>query len=580
MKLYIYIVLISLFTYPLKHFGQSVHGMVYELDKDNKTVPLPGANVYWAGTSVGTTSDNQGHFSIARVKSSTKLVFSFVSYVNDTLDLQHADEKESEQAGELHVHGEECNHGEIEKHDEHEEHEGHDKHEVNEVQSHSMEHIQVILRNEKQLEEVRISGRSGAFHSSLEVAHVQNLTGVELHKAACCNLSESFETNASVDVAYSDAITGAKQIELLGLNGKYIQILTEKTPMVRGLATGYGLEYVPGTWMESISISKGTSSVVDGFEAITGQISVDYKKPEKGEKFFFNAVGNSMGKIEGNLNGRMFLDSAKKLSTMLLAHGEIGLMKGDYNTDGFSDHPVVKQVNIVNRWKYEPNDNLCLEMSLRGLGERREGGQTMFDGSIDGLADNYGVLVFSNRYELIAKAGYIFDRPATSLGFINSYVYHNQDNYIGRNEFFAQQNSYYGNLIFESYIGNTNHSYSTGLSYISDIYDQTFNALDFSKREIIPGAFLQYTYKIAEKATFLLGIRADHHNTFGWFYTPRFNFKYVFPGKYIVRVSAGKGYRSPNVLAENAYLLTSSRNLVFTENILQEEAWNYGLTFF
>ena len=102
----------------------------------------------------------------------------------------------------------------------------------------------------------------------------------QLIRAACCNLGESFTANPSVDVSYSDAATGAKQIKLLGLSGTYVQMLTENVPNLRGASLPYSLGYVPGPWMQSIQVSKGASSVKNGYESTTGQINIEFLKPQ------------------------------------------------------------------------------------------------------------------------------------------------------------------------------------------------------------------------------------------------------------------------------------------------------------
>ena len=272
MKLNIIFIVFIMHT-SLLSVSQVLNGIVYELDEERKEVPLPGVNVYWLGTQNGTTTDVDGKFQIEMDNtSSNNLVASFVGYLNDTMSISNGNVT-----------------------------------------------IEIVLKNNKTLDEFVVSERqNSSFVSQINPLYVQNITGEELTKAACCNLSESFETNVSVDVSYSDAVSGAKKIELLGLHGKYSQMMTENIPNLRGLATTYGLGYIPGSWMESIQISKGASSVVNGYESTTGQINIEYKKPDADEKLYLNAYANHIGKFEGNFNGRIKL--SEKWSTMLYAH--------------------------------------------------------------------------------------------------------------------------------------------------------------------------------------------------------------------------------------------------------------------
>jgi outer membrane receptor protein involved in Fe transport len=230
-----------------------------------------------------------------------------------------------------------------------------------------------------------------------------NITGAELRKAACCNLSESFETNASVDVNYTDAATGAKQIQLLGLAGNYTQILAENIPTMYGLATAYGLNYIPGPWMESIQVSKGTSSVRNGYESIAGQINVEYKKPAKSELFYLNGFLSNAGRQELNANGSIILSD--KLSTMIMAHAENQNGMKDKNEDGFRDEPDVKQYHFFNRWDYL-SDKGDIRFGIKYLEEERVGGQLSYTpGSEDTWSDGFGILINTKRFDVFSKTG-------------------------------------------------------------------------------------------------------------------------------------------------------------------------------
>lgn len=511
--------------------GQQLKGFVYEYDENQHKASLPGVNIYWQGTQQGTISDANGQFQIDYpTQNLPKLIASFVGYMNDTIMI-----------------GE----GQTE--------------------------MEIILSNNKQLDEFVISGKqSSSYISQIDPLHVQHITGAELTKAACCNLSESFETNASVDVSYSDAVSGAKKIELLGLHGKYSQMMTENIPNLRGLATTYGLGYIPGTWMESIQISKGAASVVNGYESTTGQINIEYKKPDGKERLFLNAYANHIGKFEGNFNGALKLN--EKWSTMLFAHGETFKNKIDNNGDSFVDAPLIQQYNVYNRWKYV-NKKHVAQFGFQALEEDRTAGQMEFQKSNErDSSDFYGVNIKTKRYQVWGKTGYVFgNKNETSIGFINSYTYHDQSSFFGLTDYNGTENTYYANLILQSEMGSFKHKYSTGLSYTYDDYKEQLNDSTFNRTESVPGTFFQYTYSDNQKLTILLGLRIDFHNIWGTFFTPRVHVKYNLFENTILRVSAGKGYRTANIIAENSYLLASSRKLYVDSDIKQEEAWNYGI---
>ncbi len=526
----IYISILCWFL-AINSYGQEISGHVYELDEHNHKISLPGANIYWEGTQQGTVSDNNGRFTILMLGNlPSNIITSFVGYLSDTIDIS----------------------------------EGQDE-------------IEIILSTNKTLDEYVVSERQqSSFVSQINPLYVQNITGAELTKAACCNLSESFETNASVDVSYSDAVSGAKKIELLGLHGKYSQMMTENIPNLRGLATTYGLGYIPGSWMESIQISKGAASVVNGYESTTGQINIEYKKPDTEEKLFLNAYANHIGKFEGNFNGSVKLN--EKWSTMLFAHGETFNNKIDDNGDSFIDAPLIQQYNLFNRWKYV-GKHFMAQFGFQVLDEDRTAGQIGFDKFENPENPGYyGVNIKTRRYQVWGKAGYVFkNKPNTSIGFVNSYTYHDQSSFFGLTTYNGTENTYYANLILQSQLGSSRHKYSTGLSYQYDDYKENLSDSAFNRMESVPGAFFQYTYSNKKNLTVLLGIRSDFHNNWGTFFTPRFHVKYNLHEHTILRASAGKGYRSANIIAENSYMLASSRKLIVQPGIKQEEAWNYGV---
>lgn len=533
------IIIIQIFIFSIAGLqAQNEHkhleGRVFEKNGLGAVEFLPGVNVYWAGTTIGTTTDEKGQFHIALPEGEIPpLVISYVGFQNDTIMLKK-NQKDLE--------------------------------------------IELAVNNE--LKEVVITNKSpGGYVSRLNPIHTFNITGAELTKAACCNLSESFQTSASVDIAYEDAVTGAKQIRLLGLAGKYSLIQNENIPSIRGLALAYGLSYIPGTWMESIQVSKGTASVKNGYESITGQINVEQKKPDGNEKLFFNGYVNMHGRLEANVNSSIKLND--RWSTAVLGHVENMSNKVDDNGDTFLDQPLVEQYSLMNRWKYDNQKDLHAQFGVKVLYEDRNGGQVDHNSREGNTTSNaYGIHVETKRLEAFTKTAYIFQgRPGTNIALINSFIHHDFNSFYGLNDYDARENNYYGNLMFQTYINNTQHQVTTGFSFVYDGYHEELNDSTFIRKESVPGVFAEYTFIPSEKFTLLLGIRADHSNLFGTFFTPRLHAKYSINDKTIFRLSAGKGYRTPNVIAENTSLLATSRRIRILEDIRMEEAWNYGINF-
>jgi len=490
---------------------------------------VPGANIWWEGTTIGTATNEAGYFVLNKSRKATRLVISFVGYKTDTISVD---------AGTDYI-----------------------------------EHTLVTLAS---IGEVSVFGRSAGTHiNRLDPLLTYKITGAELTKAACCNLSESFTTNASVDVSFSDALTGAKQIQLLGLAGSYVQIMTENFPTLYGLGSSFGLNYIPGSWMESIQVSKGTSSVRNGYDAISGQINVEFKKPADSELLYINLYGNSSGKAEANLNTSLKLTD--RLSTALFAHGENDQLSNDHNGDGFRDEPDLKQYHFFNRWDYM-TERVHLRAGFRVMDEERVGGELSFDPSLSS-SGSYGILINTRRAEAFTKSGVIFPKNRSmSVAWINNYSYHRQSADYGVNTYAGLQLSYYSNLLYQWKPGLDMHTLDAGFSYKYDSYDEELNGLKYERTETVPGVFFQYSYNDTASFTVLAGLRADFHNIYGTFITPRVHFRYKVSDNITFRSNAGKGFRSANVIAENQYLLASSRTISIVDDPEMEEAWNFGLS--
>lgn len=430
-----------------------------------------------------------------------------------------------------------------------------------------------IFCKTQNLNEVTVSGTSGNRLKS-RLTNTELISSGQLLRAACCNLGESFTTNPSVDVSYSDAATGSKQIRLLGLSGKYVQMLTENIPNYRGAAMPYALGYIPGPWMQSIQVSKGTSSVKNGYEAIAGQINVEYKKPQSMREIYVNAYLNQQLKYELNANANVKLSD--RWSAMVLGHYEELSKAHDGNCDGFLDMPKMKQFDVMARTAYI-NDNYVFQAGIKAIGEKRTSGQDyMHTTHIGGQL--YSIGINTDRLEAFAKNAFIFNQEHnTNLALILSGSIHNQDATYGIRSLEMKQKNGYASLMFETE-PNEHHALSAGLSYnIDDFSDTKFSVIELATRlERVPGAYFQYTYKLGETLSAQAGIRVDDSNIHGTFFTPRAHVKWSPVQWFSLRTSAGKGYRTNHPLIENCYLLASSRAIYSEEKIDQEEAWNYG----
>ena len=511
---------------------------------DEANLPLMGAEVYWNGTQIGVSTDDNGTFTLKRTENSNTLVISYIGYKTKTIKVTNS------------------------------------------------EALHIQLEPQSALEEVVVTQkRANTMKSQWQVANLHTMSSGELLKAACCNLSESFSTNPSIDVNFSDAVTGNKQIKMLGLTSPYILMVEENIPAMRGASQAYGLSFVPGTWIESIQITKGAGSVINGYESISGQINYEIEKPINARPFFLNLYTSEDSRYELNAHTKVKLSN--KWATSLLAHGNVRQRKSDHNHDGFIDNPIGNQINLLNRWQYSNAEKGWVSfVNLNYMKDERQAGQIDYNLLTDkGTTNAWGSEVNSERFTLSNKTGYVFpDTPYKSIGLQNSFQSHRQDSYFGLNSYDIHQKSWYGNLIYNSIIGNTQHKFATGLSGTYDDYNEqlTTSALagDFSRIDRSVGAFFEYTYDNSSNFSFVAGIRADSHNNLGNFITPRFHLRYNPWKEATFRLSAGRGKRAANVIAENQQLLASSRQLHIIGGdggklygLNPEIAWNYGASF-
>ncbi|MDC6366875.1 MULTISPECIES: carboxypeptidase-like regulatory domain-containing protein [Flavobacteriaceae] len=516
-----------------------VIGKVVEYNEKGKTIVLPYANVYWLSTTVGTTTDSLGNFQIPYRSDIKKLVISSVGYRSDTIPVNRP------------------NLGKI------------------------------VLYPTVVLDEVVVEKEVAPLQKSLfKVQNVVSVDSREMLKAACCNLSESFETNPSVDVNISDAVLGAKQIQMLGLTSPYLMFTQENMPSIRGASQVFGLSFIPGSWIESIQITKGAGSVLNGFESISGHINSELVKPLTDKRFFLNMYANNYERYE--FNSRFNHNISDELGMGIYIHANLRNGYIDNNEDSFLDTPLAKQVNFMNRWQYQNAETGWVSFAnIQYLSDTKEIGQSDFNIETDKLTNNsWGSEITTSRLDVSAKLGYVFPNlPYQSFGFQTAYSNHDQNSFYGLNQYNIDHQSFYSNLIFNSIIGSTQHKFKTGISLTHDTFNERVNQTEFNRYDNAIGAFLEYTFDNLEGLSFVAGLRADQHNNLNAFITPRFHLRYSLWDKASFRASFGRGKRGANIFAENQQLFASSRQIVINGNggnyygLEPEKAWNYGVSF-
>ncbi|MBJ6367002.1 TonB-dependent receptor [Snuella sedimenti] len=521
---------------------EQLNGRIFIANEEDP-MPLAGANVYWLHTTIGTVTDLDGNFSIPSSKDSKELIISYVGFKTDTLKIN------------------------------------------------AIKPIHHYLHPTNNLDEVEVTTRKkSTLISFLNSQNLVTMNSEELLKSACCNLCESFETNPSIDVNYADALTGTRQIKMLGLTSPYILTAIESVPTVRGAAQMYGLSFVPGTWVESIQITKGTGSVISGFESIAGQINAKLQKPVEDSKVFVNIYGAGNGRFE--LNTHLNTKITDKLYTGLFLHGNIRDTGFDRNKDSFLDIPLAKQVNLMNRWQYVDLDKGVVSfLNVRYLNDAKQAGQTSYNPEADKFSTNYwGSDIDTKRLDVSGKLSYANqDLTYQNVDIQVNFSTHNQQSYFGRNVYNINHNNFYTRAIYSSILGSSLHKFKAGLNFSYDHYDETVgvytNTMDYERNENSIGVFFEYNYDDLENINLTAGIRIDNSNLLGTFLTPRLNMRYTPWEQASFKTSIGSGRRSSNIFAENQNMFASSRlvNLLNSGGKIYgldpEIAWNYGISF-
>ncbi|RTL53336.1 MAG: TonB-dependent receptor [Hydrotalea sp. AMD] len=534
----LYIITAIIFMMPGISAAQSLKGKV--VTENNK--PLAGASVHWLDLPNGTITDSLGIFELQFSKNTVKkLVVSYVGYRSDTIAINNE------------------------------------------------EAVEIRLAEGKQLGEVIVTGkRPGIYISEISPIKTEVITKVELKKAACCDLAGCFETQASVQPQTTNVITNSKELRILGLSGVYNQVLIDGMPMIQGLSYTYGISSIPGTLVDNIYISKGANSVIQGFESISGQINVETKEPDNTDKLLLNLYANSF--LEKHLNAN-YSFKYKKWSSLAAFHTVQPANRIDRDNDKFMDLPLLTRYMISNKWKYG-NDRdwgWSSRIGIRYLNEQRIGGQTNFNINTDkGTTNAYGQTVNIQQPELWTKTSYRFN-DKHKITFIGSSFYQNQHSFFGTTKYSASQTNIYANLQYEL-LYKEKHILKTGISYrhlsLNEDISFTANPLNrtfagrYQRIENIPGIFAENTFNWkGDKLVWITGIRADFHNQFGTYITPRTLLKYEIKENSTFRASVGTGWRTVNLFSENVGLLASSRDIVFTEQLKPEKAINFGANF-
>ncbi|MBK9195961.1 MAG: TonB-dependent receptor [Flavobacteriales bacterium] len=508
--------------------AQDIAGTVRGRKADG-SITVPYGNVYWVDTAISVTADGEGKFTIAPIQWPGQLVASASGYSNDTLTIVEA----------------------------------------------PSEVVAFVLEPVVELGAARIVERTqGTLLDTRSTVNMERIGQKELKRAACCDLSESFETNATVDVSYADAVSGTKAIKMLGLDGKYALISVENIPFLRGLSSSYGLTLLPGPWIRGINVSKGTGPVVNGYSSMTGQIDLSLLQPSSAEPLFVNLYGNAQGRYEANVHSAQRLDSA--WHNLLMVHANFNETELDNNKDGFLDNVLNKRINILDRVEYQ-GDGSDAHFGVRYVLDDRRGGQVSRDEDVGPAIPRYQVGISNELVDVFAKGGFVFkNNPTRSIGLIGNFRQHTLDAQFGNRIHMGQEHSGSFSAIFQQLLRDGNDQVKAGLTFNYADFTEQYIDSTFGRTERIPGAFAEHTLKRGS-FTAVSGLRFDMNDHYGNFLSPRLHLKYDLGPLTALRASGGSGWRSANPYVENASALASSRTVVVEESLNAERSWNVGV---
>ena len=525
---------------PFRGNGQTITGMVLNDDRE----PLIGANLYWSGTNIGTVTDTDGYFELStKEQTANILVASYVGHETDTIDLN-----------------------------------------LNRATK-----FTITLKATNTLSQVTVSGQQDAIIiSNIKAIKSEQITQTSLRQAACCDLAGCFGGQSTVTPQTTNVVTNAKELRILGLSGVYNQVLIDGFPLVKGLAYTYGISSIPGTLVDNIFIAKGANSVLQGYESISGQINVQTVNPRTTDKLLVNGYVNSFMEKHFNVNYTFKKGEWHSLATFGTVQPA---KKVDGDADNFLDLPLLTRYTFGNKWVYgNPSEwGWNSQINLRYISEERVGGQSNFNPATDrGSSTVYGQTVQLNQPEASIKTGFRWDDIHNLTAFVSAFQ-QSQNSYFGLTQYDAEQVYFYGNLQYE-YTYKEKHTLKTGFSYrysnleeylafSDDILTRTY-AGNYQLKEKIPGFFAEnILYLFDDKLTWMVGVRGDDHNQFGFNLTPRTLLKYSFSPETVVRANVGTGWRTVNLFSENIGLLVSSRDILIADDLAPEKATNYGINF-
>lgn len=422
------------------------------------------------------------------------------------------------------------------------------------------------------LDEIVISGTLKPVLRSESLVPVEVYTPSFFKKNPTSNIFEGLQTVNGVKPQVNCSVCNTGDIHINGLEGPYTFVLIDGMPIVSGLSTVYGLSGIPNSLIEKVEIVKGPASSLYGSEAVGGLINIITKNPLYASKYAVDVFGTSWGEVNTDLG--LSLPIGKK------AHWLMGVNYFNYsnpidkNNDGFTDITLQDRISFFNKFTFDRKSKKQFSLAARYFYEDRWGGQMNWNRSYRGGDEVYGESIYTNRWEVLGLYELPFTEKITAQFSLTA---HDQNSMYGDTPFLAKQNITFGQFYWNKKFGK--HDFLMGVASRYQYYNDNSVATATADETFIPSIFIQDSYELNNRLSFLGGLRFDYHKDHKTIFTPRAAIRYESKKGTILRLNAGSGFRVVNLFTEEHAALSGARDVLVLEDLKPEKSFNINTNY-
>ncbi len=522
---------------------------------------IPFANVYLEGTTIGTTTDETGHYMLVNLpEGKYKLVAKALGHTISKTEIEIKAGKTSEVNFEL----------------------------KQEVMS---------------LDEVVITGTK-TFKRQTETPVIVNvLDKSAINAIQACNISEGLKFQPGLRVETDCQTCNYTQLRMNGLGGGYSQILINGRPIFSPLVGLYGMEQIPANMVERIEVVRGGGSALYGSSAVGGTVNVITRIPANNSYDVSLTTNSINGEAMDNvLSGNVNMVTRKRNAGAVIfvnrryreAYDHPGLtLNADgsktVERDNYSELPELRNNSFGANLFLRPTPNQKIELNFTSLYEYRYGGE-MVDGQAH-LAQQseervHNIFMGGLDYQINFN-----DDNSSFISYLSG-QYTDRDHYTGlfpnlgdfehdtlteaeidklyeeaKNEHvsappygYTENTTFQGGIQFNhrlnNFLGGVN-VLTAGAEYIFDDVLDSIPQYNYGTNQETGNVagFIQSDWKINNAFTFLLGLRGDKHNLVDHIiFSPRVSFLYRLKQYTQFRLTWGTGFRAPQAFDADMHI--------------------------